>query len=286
MTEILNVIAQLSGLVFVVDSMLAMGLSLTVAQIVQPLKNPRLVILALVANFILIPALVLGITALIPISEGQRIGLILLATAAGAPFLPKLAQAAKGDMAFSVGLMVLLMVVTVIYLPIVLPMLLTGVEVNPLDIAKSLIITMLIPLAIGLFIKARYEETATHLQPTFAQASNTSLMLMMGILLVLNVSNILSTIGTGVLIAGAIFIVVSFVIGYLLGGPGSDTKAVLGLGTGQRNIAAALVVAAQNFADPDVLITLIVIALLGLFILMPLGGELGKRKAAKSEPAI
>ncbi len=286
MTEILNVIAQLSGLVFVVGSMLAMGLSLTVAQIIQPLKNTRLVILALVANFILVPALVIAITALIPVSEGQRIGLILLATAAGAPFLPKLAQAAKGDMAFSVGLMVLLMVVTVIYLPIVLPLLLSGVEVNPLDIAKSLIVTMLVPLAIGLFIKARYEETAAHLQPTFAQASNTSLMLMMGILLVLNVSNILSTIGTGVLIAGAIFIVVSFVIGYLLGGPGGDTKAVLGLGTGQRNIAAALVVAGQNFTDPDVLITLIVIALLGLFILMPLGGELGKRKVAKSEPAI
>ncbi|MEA3440997.1 MAG: bile acid:sodium symporter, partial [Chloroflexota bacterium] len=266
-------------------SMLAMGLSLTVAQIIQPLKKPRLVILALVANFILVPALVIGITALIPISEGQRIGLILLATAAGAPFLPKLAQAAKGDMAFSVGLMVLLMVVTVVYLPIVLPMLLSGVEVNPLDIAKSLIITMLIPLGIGLFIKARYDETAAHLQPIFAQASNTSLMLMMGILLVLNISNILSVIGTGLLVAGAIFIVVSFVIGYLLGGPGSDTKAVLGLGTGQRNIAAALVVAGQNFTDPDVLITLIVIALLGLFILMPLGGEMGKRKAAKSEPA-
>ena len=95
MTETLNVIAQLSGLVFVVGSMLAMGLSLTVAQIIQPLKNTRLVILALVANFILVPALVIAITALIPVSEGQRIGLILLATAAGAPFLPKLAQAAK-----------------------------------------------------------------------------------------------------------------------------------------------------------------------------------------------
>lgn len=150
MTDTLNTIAQLSGLVFVVGSMLAMGLSLTVPQIIQPLKNKRLVILALIANFVIVPALAYGITALIPIGEGQRIGLILLATAAGAPFLPKLAQAAKGDMAFSVGLMVLLMVVTVIYLPIVLPLLLTGVEVNPWDIAQSLIVTMLIPLEIRL----------------------------------------------------------------------------------------------------------------------------------------
>jgi len=280
MTETLYTIAQLSGLVFVVGSMMAMGLSLTTAQIIQPLKNGRLVGLALVANFVVVPALAYGITAVIPVTEGARIALILLSTAAGAPFLPKLAQAAKGDMAFAVGLMVLLMVVTVVYLPIVLPLLLSGVEVNPMDIAKSLIVTMLLPLGIGLFIKARYEESAAHLQPMFAQASNTSLMLMMGILLMLNVRNILSTIGTGILIAGVIFIIASFIVGYLLGGPGSDTKAVLGLGTGQRNIAAAMVVAGQNFNDPDVLITIIVLAIAGLFILMPIGGELGKRKAA------
>ena len=71
---------------------------------------------------------------------------------------------AKGNTAFSVGLMVLLMVVTIIYLPLVLPLLLGSVEVNPVDIAQSLIFMMLIPLAIGLFIKARYEEAATKMR--------------------------------------------------------------------------------------------------------------------------
>ena len=45
------------------------------------------------------------------------IGLLLLGLAAGAPFLPKLAQISKGNLAFAVGLMVLLMVITVGYLP-------------------------------------------------------------------------------------------------------------------------------------------------------------------------
>ena len=280
MSETLSVIAQLAGLVYVVGSMLSLGLSLTVSQIVQPLKNARLVILALIANFIVVPVLVYGVTALIPVSEGQRIGLLLLGMAAGSPFLAKLAQAAKGDMAFAVGLMVLLIVVSIFFLPVVLPLVLTGVEVNPWEIAQSLIITMLVPLAIGLFIKARYPDTGAHLLPTFSQASNTSLMLMMGILLMLNLRTILSVVGTGAILAGAIILVLSFIVGYLLGGPGSDTKSVLGLGTGQRNIAAALVVANQNFTDPDVLITLIVISIVGLFILMPIGGELGKRSAS------
>jgi BASS family bile acid:Na+ symporter len=35
--------------------MVAMGLSLTVPQIIAPLRNVRLVILALLANFMLVP---------------------------------------------------------------------------------------------------------------------------------------------------------------------------------------------------------------------------------------
>ena len=127
MEQILTVIMQISVLVFVVTSMLAMGLNLTVSQIIAPLRNARLVILALVANFVLVPILAYLILLVIPLSQGLGTGLILIATAAGAPFLPKLAQSAKANMAFSVGLMVLLMLVTIIYMPLVLPLLLQGV---------------------------------------------------------------------------------------------------------------------------------------------------------------
>jgi BASS family bile acid:Na+ symporter len=110
--EFFAAIAQLSGLLFVVTSMLAMGMSLTVPRIVQPLKNARLVILALLANFILVPLLAFLLTRILPLEQSLQVRLIVLATAAGAPFLPKLVQGAKGNIAFGVGLMVLLMVVT------------------------------------------------------------------------------------------------------------------------------------------------------------------------------
>jgi len=58
---------------------------------------------------------------------------------------------------------------------------------------------------------------------------------------------------------------------------------VLGLGTAQRNLSAALVVAGQNFADdPNVLSMILVAGLVGLVLLMVIGGELGRRAA---EPA-
>src|SRR3954449_10207310 len=121
---------NLFTLAFVLTSMLSMGLSLTVSQILQPLRNTRLVIMALAANFVVIPAAAFALSRIIPLEEEVQIGLLLMGTAAGAPFLPKLAQIAKANIAFAVGLMTMLIVVTIIYLPIMLPLLLPGVEVN------------------------------------------------------------------------------------------------------------------------------------------------------------
>lgn len=281
MTEIMETLSLLSMLVFVIGSMASMGLSLKVKQITASLKNIKLVILALIVNFILVPLVAYAITLVFPLDEPLRIGIILLATAAGAPFLPKLGEASKGNIAFSVGLMVLLMVVTIIYLPLVLPLLLGGVEVNPWDIAQSLIVLMLIPLALGLFINARYEETAAKLQPVLGQASNTALLMLTVLGLVLNFREMIGLVGSFGILAAVIFIVISLVIGYLLGGSDSEFKSVMGLGAAQRNISAALVVAGQNFGI-DVVTYLMVVSIVGLVVLMPLAGELGKRQSLKA----
>ena len=283
MSDIITVIAQLSALTFIITSMLAMGLSLTVKQIMDPLRNTRLVLLALLANFILVPALAYLITVVIPLDDGLATGLIIVGTAAGAPFLPKLVQVAKGNAAFSVGLMTLLMVVTVIYLPIVLPLLLPGASVSPWDIAKSLITTMLVPLGIGLLIKARYSDTAASLQPHMSQASSLAIVLMMVTILILEFSTIIATIGTGGILAALIFLVGALAIGLLLGGKDAGMRPVMGLGTAQRNLAAAMLVAAQNFSDDaNVLVMVMLVAILGLILLMVVGGEMGKRVEAQA----
>ncbi len=191
MDQILIALLNLSTLVFVVTGMLAMGLSFTFQQIGAPLKNTGRVILALLINFVLVPISAYLITLAIPLSDGLKIGLILVSTAAGAPFLPKLAQAAKGDISFSVGLMVLLMVASIIYMPLVLPLVLDGVTVDPWEIAQSLIILMLLPLVAGLFIEARYEKIAEILQSYMAQTSTFAIILLMVTGLLSNLTAIL-----------------------------------------------------------------------------------------------
>lgn len=281
MSEIVLVIAQISALTFILTSMLAMGLSLTIKQIMDPLRDVRIVLLALLANFLLVPALAYLITAVIPLDDGLKTGLIIAGAAAGAPFLPKLVQVAKGNAAFSVGLMTLLMVVTVIYLPVMLPVLLPGASVSPWDIAQSLIFSMLLPLGVGLFIKARYEEIAESLQPHMSQISSLAIVLMLVTILVLQFSTIIGTIGSGGLLAALFFLLGALLIGLLLGGREGSMRSVMALGTAQRNLAAAMLVAAQNFSnDPNVLVMVMLIGILGLVLLMVVGGEMGKRVSA------
>jgi bile acid:Na+ symporter, BASS family len=274
--ELFQKASSVAMLAFVLSSMLAMGLNLTVEQIITPLRNIRLVTLSLLVNFLLMPFVAVGLATLLRLDEPLGVGLLLLGSAAGAPFLPKLVQIAKADLAFAVGLMVLLMVITVGYLPLVLPLLLPGVSVNPANIARSLFLLMLLPLAGALAVKARFASFAACTKPVLDRLSNLSLILLVVLIAVANVNKVLAVFGTRGILAGLLFIAIGFAAGWFLGGPAADTRRVLALGTAQRNIAAALVVGSQSFSDPQVIVMVIVVATVGFLILMPVSRNLGK----------
>jgi predicted Na+-dependent transporter len=280
LNDILITIASLALTLFVITSMLAMGMSLTVKQIVDPLRNVRLVVLVLLGNFILVPALAFLLTVVLPMGQPQATALILVGACAGAPFLPKLTQMSKGNLALSVGMMVLLMVVTIIYAPLILPWLLPGAQVDVAAIAQSLVLLMLLPLAIGLLVKWRYTDTAAGWQPYLSQASTYSLLVLIVDALLLQFRNIIGAIGSWLILGALLLVVGSLIIGYLLSfGSGIADRKVAALGTGQRNLSAALLVAA-SFGNAETLVMTLVACLVLMVSLIVVGGEIGKRKTA------
>src|SRR5262245_55483313 len=247
MADVLAVVAQLSVVTFVVSSMLAVGLSLRVRELLAPLRRVRLLLLALLANFAFAPLLAYGIVKLLSLSDAHAAGLLLLGGAAGAPFLPRLAELARGDLAFSVALMFLLTVGTVFFMPFVLPLLIPGLEASPWSIVRPIMLQMALPLMIGLLIHSRFERLAAWLRPITARVTNISLIVLTVLLLGLNARALVGTVGSGASAASALFVALCLAAGYLLGGPDRDTRRVLALGTAQRNIAAALVTATNSF---------------------------------------
>jgi len=182
--------------------------------------------------------------------------------------------------------MVLLMVVTVGYLPIVLPMLLPGVSVSPAQIARSLVLLMLLPLGSALAVNAKRPDIAARVKPFFDKTSNLGLIALMALQTLLNVRSVVAVFGTGGILAGVVFLGVGVAVGWVLGGSTRETRSVMGLGRAQRNIAAALVVAGQSFEDPSVGVMVVVVAIVGLLTLMPLSRALGRGVPPASPTAI
>lgn len=268
MDGLLGTVTNLAVLVFVVTCMAAAGLGLGVRAVVAPLRRARLVAAAVVANFAVAPAVAYGLTAAVPLDRPYATGLLLLGGAAGAPFLPKLAAVANGDLAASVGLVLLLTAGSVIFMPVVLPLLIPGLSAGPWPILRPLLLTTLLPLAVGMAVRARSERVAARLLPAVGVVSNISLALALALLVGLNFEAMIGTIGSGAVAVAVVFVSVTLATGYALGGPAPGTRSVLGLGTGQRNVAAALVVATQNFTDPGVVVMLLVSTLAGLVVLL------------------
>jgi BASS family bile acid:Na+ symporter len=189
--------------------------------------------------------------------------------------------AARGNLSLGVGLMFLLMVVTIFYVPLVLPLLLPGVEVNAWDIAKSLIMTMLVPIILGLMYRAHSPEGAAQWAPLMNKVSGIAILLMLVVGLGLNVSNILDLIGSRGFLALILFVAGSLLIGMLMGGRDPAVRSVLALGTAQRNVAAAVLVATLNFAGTMTLPFVLVASIVLPLILIPTARMLGTR----NEPA-
>jgi len=170
-----------------------------------------------------------------------------------------------------------------VYVPLVLPLLLPGVSVNPQKIARSLFLLMLLPLAGALAVRAWFSDLAARTKPFLDKFSNLSLILLVVLITIANVNNVLAVFGTRGIIAGIIFIASGFVVGWLLGGPEISTRRVLALGTAQRNIAAALVVGSQSFSDPKVVVMVVVVAIVSLLVLMPLSRKLANSASDNAE---
>jgi BASS family bile acid:Na+ symporter len=284
MSEFLAEISQLATMAFAISTMLAMGMGLTVREVVAPLRNVRLLLAALLVNFLIVPAAAWLLAALLGLAPDLRIGLLLIACAAGAPMVPKLAQIARGHAATAVALVTLLIVATVVFAPLALPLLL-GVSVDAGAIVTSLAGQLLLPLAIGIFMRERWEEEAAEYRPTVATLSNVALAVLFLTSVGANLPDLLDLVGTGGILAVVGLIVVALVAGYALGIPAGVERRVLALGAGQRNTAAAFVIATGNFADrPTVLLLIGLAALLMMVILFPLAGEWSKRPSTLAAP--
>ena len=276
MFEIFQRIVQYAVPTFVVSTMLNVGLTQTLAAILGHLTRWRFVARMLLANFVLVPLLMIVILRLTSFDPALDAGLLIFALCAGVPFLIKLTQRAGHDVALGAAVMMLLMAVTVVYVPIVLPAILEGISVDAWAIARSLLVQLILPVAVGMLTVRFLPDLAKAVQPWIAKLGNYALYVVIGATLIGYFPDMLDIVGTGAILVALAFVAAAFGIGYLMGAGKDHLEDVGGLGTAQRNTAAGLIIASQNFANPDVLVMLTLANTLGIVLLLAIARAISR----------
>jgi BASS family bile acid:Na+ symporter len=283
MLQFLRTSVQFIAPVFVICTMLNVGLTQKPSAIAKHLKNWPFVLKMLAANFIFAPLLMIGALYLVPFNPALKAGLLIFSLGAGAPFLIKLTQTAEHDLALGAAVMMVLMIVTVPYVPLVLPQVLSGVSVNPLAIARALLLQMLLPIGVGMLAAQLLPGLSKKLQPLVGGVGNIAMYAMLVATLVGYFPNLLQIIGTGAFLVGLLFVAAAFGLGYLAGRGKDHLEDVGGLGTAQRNTAAGVIIAIQNFSDPNVFVMLTLANILGIVMLLILARSLSRDNQVKLE---
>jgi bile acid:Na+ symporter, BASS family len=149
--------------------MLGLGLSLTIADFKRIIVYPRAAAIGLGCQMLILPAVCLGIAHAFDLSPPLAVGLMLLAASPGGATANLFSHLAKGDVALNITLTAVNSVLSLITLPLIVNFSLEhfmgeGRSI-PLQFSKvmQVVAVVLIPVAIGMLIRARKPTVANKL---------------------------------------------------------------------------------------------------------------------------
>ncbi len=257
---------NLSALVLM---MLYMGLSVSFGEIVAAARRMRLVALGLLANFVFVPLIIIGLLILFRAEPLPAAGFLILAVCPGAPLGPPLVAVARGDVAFSVGFMVILAALTAVVSPLLLSWLLaflpsdTVLTIDYAKILKVLLVGQIVPLLAGIAIHQWLSRVGSRLVKPFKVLSN---LLLAGVVILILATQYttLAAIRPRGFFGMLILFLASMGVGWFAGGRGRGMRRAMALTTTVRNAAVALVIVTGNFAGTPAVTAVVAYALLSI----------------------
>ena len=268
MTELLPILLKITVVIFMAGNLLDLGLRIDLRKAVAGLRDVRFVTLSLLWAFVLCPALAYALGLVLPLSEPYAMGLLLLGLAPCAPLLPGMVDKAHGDVNYAASFMLLASAGTVVYMPLMVPLLVKGVTVSAWTVAKPMLFLVLIPLVIGIAIQRSRPAIAASIHPYVSKGTGIDTLLMLLLVVVIYAKGFTAAVGTWAILAQVMFFTLTIAASYALAfGVPPARKSVMTLGLSTRNVGAALaplLVATDAAPETTVMVTL-GIPMMGLF---------------------
>jgi BASS family bile acid:Na+ symporter len=237
--------------------MMAVGLGLSIWDLLKVARDWRLALRAGIANYLLVPAAAVGLLFLFQPEPMVAAGFLVAVICPGAPFAPILTAIAKGKAATAVGLMAILAGSSAIIAPLLLRFLLPLVAgpgdltINPMKIITTLIMSQFMPLFLGLALHHAKPRLAEQLR---APLNRFSTLLNLGLVTLILVVQfkLLQEIRLSGYLGMSIMAGAMLFAGWLLGGPDSNQRKTMAITTSTRNVGVALVIVASSFPGTPV----------------------------------
>ena len=269
--------------VFTVSGMAVMGLLSKMPEVIVAFKNKKAMALIIVWSWVVGPALAYLIAMVLPMAECYVIGLLLYSLAPCAPFLPVMVGKARGDISFAAALVPIVAVGTVIFMPLMAPLIIKGLTVSAWALAKVLLMYILIPLIIGAALRHYAGTVATKIFPVVNVIAKITTALTPVVAIVLYWREMLGTAGSEALLSMTIFMVVMGLISYRFGfGLKQNQRSLMSLGMLTRNGSVVLIAAvAIPNVDPNT-ITYIIMYVIASIIIAVIAAIIFGRQAGKT----
>jgi bile acid:Na+ symporter, BASS family len=252
-----------------VTMMLSMGLRVTGGELLASARPARRLVLGLVANFVLLPAVTVGLLYVFHAGPMIAVGFLILASCPGAPVGPPITAIARGDVPWSLGMMLILAALSTLLTPALLSVLLpwvapaTDLRVDYGGIIRILLITQLLPLALGLGFRRVRPRWAGRLERPVGLLANVLLLALVGAIVVTQFGMLAAIrprgwFGMGLLLAAGLG------LGWACGGPRNASRRALAVTTATRNVALGLVIVGSNFAGTPAVTAVVAFGLVSI----------------------
>ena len=244
---------KLAVVVFLACFMLLAGLQCDFAELREAFASPGRLLRIFAANFVAVPLIGFIVVRLFQLDEFVATGILLMAISPGVPFLPLIAGTKKGGSAgLATGLAVILPAVSIITVPITAPLVLPADAAAHITLASfivSLLLIQLLPLCVGLFIRARFDKIAPTLTKLVAIVLIVAAVVVLFYLVPQMGKAFAAVYGSRGLMESLLIIVLCAGVGWLLGGKTAEYRVTLSISTIMRNIGLATLIATENFHD-------------------------------------
>lgn len=252
--------------------------------VVHEITHPRLLLRAIVAVNIVVPAVALALIAILPLSLQAAVGLILMAVSPLAPLVPGKAVKAGGQRSYILALYLILVVLAVAFVPLTI-LLIDSIfskeaSVPVGTVAKIVFISGVLPIAIGLAFGALFPNGALRAVPILKIVS--AIVLGLFALLVFYVAGrqFLAMIGNGTIIAFALTVAAGILAGHFLGGGAAGDGGTLAVIAAIRHPGIAIAIAHASGANPNALAAVLLFLLVGMVVVGVYVAWLNRQRAA------